>query len=379
MRKSTLFPITCLLLLPLGAWSQQSATAPAISNPQPAVLGSSQPRVATPDPIIKPQTPAIPAPPIPANNTLIRRIAMIDIPGRPGFKGVAITNGCLVMAHPGASTVDVFSLAKRRVIATLKDMKGPSGIAVDEQGGRVFVANSDGQDIAVIGTKDWQLQKRIPLKSSPGALLFVPELNALYASNWRDQSISIVDLTHDAARDIVNVGGRPEDLAYDPAEKHVLASLEDVRQIAVLDPSLKLIKRIPLLASQPTGLALDPKARRLYVAVRHAVLRLDVDTGQELGRLAAPDGIDTLWLDQQSSNLFGAAVGGAVMLIKAGQGQFATAKEYDTEVRGHSLAFDPGKQMLYLPGGRDGRSKLLILRHLTAGEAATTKPEIARK
>jgi DNA-binding beta-propeller fold protein YncE len=283
------------------------------------------------------------------------------------------------MAHPGASTVDVFSLVKRRLVVQLGDMKGPSGIAVDEQGGRVFVANSDGHEIAVIGTKDWQVQRRIPLKSSPGALLFVPELNALYASNWRDQSISLVDLRQDAVRDAIGVGGRPESLVYDPVEKHILASLEDVRRVAVLDPSLKLIKSFSLAASLPTGLALDGRARRLYVAVRHAVISLDLDSGQELGRLAAPDGIDMLWLDNQSGNLYGAAVGGSVMLIKAGQGQFSTAKEYETEVRGHSLAFDPAKQMLYLPGGRDGRSKLLILRHLTPGEAANTKPQIARK
>ncbi len=309
---------------------------------------------------------------------LIRRIAMIDIPGRPGFNDLLFVNGCLVMAHPAASTVDVFNVRKRRLIAHIKDMKGASGMASDQAGGRVFVANTGAQEIAVISARNWQLEKRIPLPAAPDALLFVPATGMLYASNGRDQSVSAIDARQGSVLNTVVVGGRPEYLAYDPVASQIFVSLEDLRQVAVLDPTLKLLKRYPLVASMPTGLALDAKGRRLYVAVRNAVVELDADSGREIQRVPAPQGIDMLWLDQANGALYGVASGGTLVLFKAGNGVFESQREYSTAIHGHTLAFDPAQKTLYLPGGLDGRSKLLILRRVEPGETAPSA-EVAKR
>lgn len=397
MRMLKAFLVPLALVLPANVLAQtQGTVAPTISSPQPSTAPSMQPGAAMampmqpmPEPVIK-TAPSVtrqpevkPQPnvdlqvPLP-ERALVRRIAMIDIPGRPGFKDLVFTNGCLVMAHPAASTVDVFNVAKRRVVAQLKDMKGPSGVAADDAGDRVFVANSDANEIAVISTKTWQVQIRIPLKASPSALLYVADSGTLYASNWRDQSISIIDAKQGTALNTVLIGARPQYLVYDSGTRQIFASLEDTREIAVLDPTLKLVKRFPLTASMPTGLAVDAQARRLYVAVRHAVVELDADSGREIRRVGAPDGINMLWLDAPSGSLYGAASGGTIVLLQAGNGVFAAHREYSTEVHGHTLAFDPQKKMIYLPGGRDGRSKLLILRRVEPGEPSPN-PEVAKK
>ena len=70
----------------------------------------------------------------------LRQIAILDVPGHPGFDAMAFAGPNLVIAHAGAGTVDIFDPAKRRLIAQVKGMADPHGIAVDEQGGRVFVA-----------------------------------------------------------------------------------------------------------------------------------------------------------------------------------------------------------------------------------------------
>jgi hypothetical protein len=54
------------------------------------------------------------------------------------------------------------------------------------------------------------------------------------------------------------------------------------------------------------------------------------------------------------------------------KGRLEVDREWASDVKGHTIAFDARNNMLYLPGGRDGRSKLLILRSLdkNAQEAA---------
>ena len=380
MRNPKVVLVSLVLIACIPLWSQQTPpTNSAIAGPTSATPGPSLSPVATPDPptarpSIQPSQPVVkrvvPPPALPPQKILMRRVAMLEIPGRPGFDGVAIVNGNLVMTHPAASTVDVFNLAKRRVVAQIKDMKGADGVVVDQKAGKAYIANADANEVAIVSTNDWSVDRRIPLKASPSSLLLVPELNLLLTSNWRDLSVSEIDLASSRVSNTVVVDGRPSHMAFDPMSKRIFVSLEDQNAIAVLDPSLKLTKRINLAASQPTGLALDGKSRRLFVSVRYAVVALDADSGQEVNRVAAPAGVDALWLEPANGKLY-AAAGGSVLVMNT-KGRLEVDREWATDVKGHTIAFDAQKNMLYVPGGRDGRSKLLILRSLDkeAQEAA---------
>jgi outer membrane protein assembly factor BamB len=116
-------------------------------------------------------------------------------------------------------------------------------------------------------------------------------------------------------------------------------------------------------------MALDANARRLYVAVRYAVVTLDTDSGAELSRIGAPAGVDSLWLDQPGGTLY-AAAGGTVCIMKTREGGLAHDSELNVDVRGSSLAYDPNTKLIYMPGGRDGRSKLLIMKQVDGNAVA---------
>lgn len=309
----------------------------------------------------------------------LRQIAVLDIPGRPGFESIAWAKGHLVLAHDASNTVDIFDPAKRRVVAQVKDMNDPRGIGVDEQAGLVYVANAGDQTIAVISTSNWAVQDRIQLKASPDCLLFVPETHTLYIGNWRTQSISILPSGQHEPKATVEVGGRPQHMIFDLATRQVFASLEDQNEVIGLDESGKIAHRWRLNASLPTGLALDPQSRRLFVAVRYAVLILNADTGTEVGRVASPAGTDTLWFDDASKTLYAGANGGSVNVIKLGDDRYQSEHELQTSIRGHTLAYDPVKKFIYMPGGKEGRAKLVILKPIeSAAPDAARATQMAR-
>src|SRR6185312_159746 len=127
---------------------------------------------------------------------------------------------------------------------------GPRGIAVDDQGARVYVALSGSGSVAVINSHNWQVEKLIQVQQRPEKLLWVPETKTLFVS------------------------------------------MQDVRQIAVIDANNQIVNRFNLTASEPTSMALDSARKRLYVAVRYAVLALNLDSGVEMFRFPAPGGTD---------------------------------------------------------------------------------------
>jgi len=300
-----------------------------------------------------------------ASAAQLRQVAIIDIPGRPGFDTVAWADGKLVIAHTGADKVDVFDPAKRRVIAQIADMKGPRGIAVDSQAGKVYIANSGANAIAVIDIKTWTVANTIALGASPNALLLAPD-GRLYVSNWRNASVSIVDPTKGGEVAKVDLGGIPEQMVWDAEQQGAFVSVQDQKMVMVIGRD-QVTKRFQLSASQPTGLALDAKQRRLYVAVRSAILVLNADSGAEMARIPAAGGVDTLWFDESNRTLYAADSGGSVNMIATDNNRYVSEHELKTDVKGHTLAFDPEKKMVYVPGGREGRSKLVILKRMDNG------------
>ena len=296
----------------------------------------------------------------PAFPQSVREIAMLEIPGKPGFGGMAVVNGMVLMSHAGAGTVDIFDPVKRRLVAKVKGMSDPRGIAVDPEGGQIYVANHDANNIVVLDARDWHVTGTIPLNGSPGELAVVPGWGMLAATDPVRQQLMFVDLHTRQQANTLPLNATPRDLAFDSSRGLLLVTLQDFGQVIALNKNLQVVRRTKLAASQPTGIVYDRKLDRLYVSVRYAVLSLDAGTGSELSRVPADAGIDRLWLDENSRMLYGAA-GGSLLVMKA-DARLHALDELPTDVKGYSVAYDPDRKLVFFPGGREGQSKLLLLK-----------------
>jgi DNA-binding beta-propeller fold protein YncE len=308
-----------------------------------------------------------------ASAARLKQVAMIDLPGNPGFNQVAIANGQVVITRPETNTVEIFSPVKRRVVARISQVDNPRGIAVDDAASRVYIALAGSNRVAVVNSSNWQVEQLILVRSTPEKLLWVPEIKTLFVTSVRDRSIGIVDLRAGVETADLELNALPQDMLYDPARQQLLVSLQDLNQVVAVDRSNQIAQRFKLAASEPTGLALDPNRHRLYVAVRYAVLVLNADTGAEISRIPAPGGTDALSLDAADNLLYAAAGDGSVLAIDLNRG--VADYELPTDVKGYSIAYDASHKMLFFPGGREGKAKLVILRPIAVN--GTSAPQNA--
>src|SRR5215813_3242176 len=100
----------------------------------------------------------------------LRQVAIIDLPGQPGFNQVAVANGQIVITRPATNTIEIFSPVKRRVVARISQVRDPRGIAVDDSSQRVYIALGSGH-IAVINSQTWQVEKVVRVAHRPDKLL----------------------------------------------------------------------------------------------------------------------------------------------------------------------------------------------------------------
>jgi DNA-binding beta-propeller fold protein YncE len=180
--------------------------------------------------------------------------------------------------------------------------------------------------------------------------------------------LSVVDPRIATETAVIELNALPQDMLFDSARQHLIVSLQDLNEIAMLDSSNKIVGMFHVAASEPTSLVLDNARRRVYVAVRYAVLILNADTGAELFRVPAPGGTDSLILDPATNLLYAAGGDGSVLAIDLNRN--VVDHELPTDVKGYSLAYDPSHKMLFMPGGREGRAKMVIL-----SPSGTSEPE----
>lgn len=304
----------------------------------------------------------------------LKQIAVLDIPGRPGFDEIALVHGMILVSHGGAGTVDLFDPQKRRIVGHVRDMSSPRGVAYDEHDHLVYIANSGARNIVVVSTDDWQVKRTIPLDAAPDTLFLVAAEHVLYVAFPDAQSVVALDLASNGQPlSAIKVEGRPNTFAFDPSRNQLFVTLQDRRSVLVLSPALKTLAKFELNASEPTGIAFSPSHDRLYVAARYAVLALDPGTGQEISRSAVAGGIDQLTLDEAASTLLGIS-NGAVFVLPV-TATLGVASELAVDVKGHTFAYDSTNGFIYVPGGHEGRSKLLVLKRLTpmSPSQATTK------
>jgi DNA-binding beta-propeller fold protein YncE len=305
----------------------------------------------------------------------VREIALLDIPGKPGFDGIALMRGMVLMSHSGAGTVDIFDPVKRRLIAHVKGMSDPRGIGIDDDGGQIFIANHGAKDIVILAAGDWHVAGSIPLTGSPAEIAYIPAWGLIAVTDPVGQQLILVDVRSHQQANAFPLAGTPSGITFDNSRGLLCVTLQDVHQVVTLNRQLQVVRRMDLNASQPTGIVYDRKLDRLYVSVRYAVLSLNASEGKELSRVPADGGIDRLWLDDESRMLYGAA-GGSLLVMRA-DGRLHALDELSTDVKGYSVAYDPDHKLLFFPGGREGRSKLLLLK--SSGDAANTDPNAEAK
>ncbi len=98
---------------------------------------------------------------------VLKQVAVLDIPGRPGFDEIALAQGMILVSHPGAGEVDLFNLKKRRVVGHVRNMSSPRGVVVDEAAHLVYIANAGARNIVVVSTTDWQVKRILPVVDAP--------------------------------------------------------------------------------------------------------------------------------------------------------------------------------------------------------------------
>ena len=177
-----------------------------------------------------------------------------------------------------------------------------TGLVLSADENRLFVANHQGGDVAVIDPIAGTVTHRIPMGASadpynasmfPYGVLLNADGKKLYVSNWKEGTIAVVDVNNPDAATVVRhipVGQHPNAMVLSPTGDRLYVANANSDSVSVIDTTtdamlfdidVRPYKNAPY-SSTPNALVVSPDGETLYVlnAGENAVVVVELE-GQE--------------------------------------------------------------------------------------------------
>ena len=290
----------------------------------------------------------------------LEHIGYIDLPPhakRGGFDHAAVHCGIgrLYLAHTANDALDLIDCGSNHYLYSIPHLTGVAGVLVSEDRNLAFTSNRGKHTVGILSTATGGLLEEVRVGIGPNGLAYDPDRNLLLAANVGDpsipgsQTVSVVDVGARALLGHVLVSGRTRWAIFDAEMEVFYINIANPPEIAVIEAKHPdhVHRTIPVPATGPHGLDLDPRTHRLFCACDgKMVLALDAGTGRVLSQGQLSGGPDVIFFNAALGYLY-VAIGDPGVIEVFEPGAMRRLQSVQTERGAHTIAFDPTCNSVY--------------------------------
>lgn len=140
------------------------------------------------------------------------------------------------------------------------------GLAFDAASSKLYLAHTMTTDVMSLDEKT-QETAVIPVGQIPCALAFNPATHMLYAVNYGDHTMSVIDTVKARVVNVIAVGDHPQAVAVDTARNRLYVANVHGDSVTVIDAAKNVILDTLPADEQPYALAVDENTGQVYAAV----------------------------------------------------------------------------------------------------------------
>src|SRR4030095_5578718 len=218
-------------------------------------------------------------------------------PGKqPGFdhadvyRRAAPATSRLYVAHTGADRIEVIDCPSNSHLRSIPDLPGVAGILIDNGQNLLFSSDRGCARASIYRCSDETLLGRVQVGERPNGLAYDPVRHHLFVVSIGDPpgvncTVSVIEVDEMRVIATIPLPGRPRWAVYDAATEHIYANVQKPAQIVVLSAKdLKIARAFNVPTAGPHGLAISNE--RLFCAADGgALVALDRDSGAGLARI----------------------------------------------------------------------------------------------
>ncbi len=230
-------------------------------------------------------------------------------------------------------------------VGDIPDTQGVHGIALAPDLGRGFTSNGREGTVTIFDIKTLApIGEKVKVGQNPDAILYDPATKRVFTFNGRSQDSTAIDATNGQVLGTIKLGGKPE-FAVSDAKGEIFVNIEDKSELDAIDPAkLEVKAKWPLApCTEPSGLAIDRKNRRLFVGCDNKMMAVvDADSGKVLATPAIGEGVDATAFDDETGLAFASCGQDAVLTVvkEESPDKFSVAETIPTEKGARTMALD---------------------------------------
>ncbi len=305
--------------------------------------------------------------------SLVGDIPLGPASGRIDYQSIDPDAKRLYVSMMGAGKLLIFDIRQNKVVQQLKGFPKVTGVLAVPELHRVYASvpgaglgssvmvglgvlglSSGGGAVAVMDADTLKEIARLPGGVFPDGIAFDPKNRRVFVSDELGSAVSAIDADTNRLSTRIAAGGEVGNVQYESLTEKLYAPIQSRNELAVFDPRKDI--RVAAYAlpgcQHPHGLALAPGAAIGYVAcdANDVLLTLDLTTGKLLGHLAVGHDPDVLAIDPVAKRLYVAGESGKLSTFDiAAPASPVALGDIFVGNDAHSVAVDSVSHQLYLP------------------------------
>lgn len=293
-----------------------------------------------------------------AQAATLKKVAIIDLPGPPGKRFDYLTidykNDYLLSAHLAAGILYVIDLKTNKLVKAIPDVPGVEGVVFAPDLNKVYTSDWWENKIGVISLDQMKVVKKLSTASKPDGSAYAGPFHKVYVSDERGKAEAVVDASTDTIIKTLHFHSETGMPRYDPVARKVYVNLQDQNIFAVIDPANDtVVGRYPVGRCRGNhGMALDPEHHRAFLSCEGNDLMtvFDLGTHRPIAYLPEASGADVVKFDPGLNRIYVACYSGAISVFQEEDlGRFRKLEDFPVQAKVHSLAVDIETHRVYAP------------------------------
>jgi DNA-binding beta-propeller fold protein YncE len=249
------------------------------------------------------------------------------------------TFGCASQTNSTSQTGETSQANNTSALSQVQSIQLPNvegridHMAVDSQGGRLFVAALGNNTLEVIDLKaskladiydaqSLKLLNQVVLGDDPDNVRYDPATGYAYVGygTGNGSALGIVDVSKGAKVADIKLSGHPESFQLEDNGQRIFVNVPTADHIAVVDREKgSVVETWPLSeATENFPMALDEANHRLFVGTRNPakLLILDTETGKPITSLDSSGDADDIFYDSKNKRIYVSGGEGAISVFE---------------------------------------------------------------
>jgi DNA-binding beta-propeller fold protein YncE len=279
-------------------------------------------------------------------------VGRYPVPGVGGWDYITLDSAARRLYVSHSTQVDVLDADNGKLIGTIPDTPGVHGIAIASAFKHGFTSNGRENKVSMFDPTTLQLIKKIDVGKGPDGIYYDERTKRVFTNNHGSHDISAIDAATGDVVGTVKADGDGEEAVI--GDGVIYVNSENTSEVLVFDPkSLEVKNRFPIgVAKTPTGLAFDPKTKRLFIGCNNGskMVVMDAVTGKVINSFPIGARVDYGGFDPEARLIFFSCGDGTLSIYhEKSADEYEDAGAVKTQPSARTMAFDPKTKNIFLP------------------------------